>query len=171
MGTRLDGDNKSERGVKMNNRGHALALSAEAGYPIAISEHWVVEPQVQVINQQIDMDSQNDGISKVSYDSQDYWTGRLGARLKGRYLVQNTPVEPYLRANAWHTFGGSDTVTYDDVDRIKSDHKSSSADLGVGVVARLSSTVSVYLAADYNTNLDTNTLEGVSGNAGVRLSW
>ena len=41
----------------------------------------------------------------------------------------------------------------------------------VGVVARLSSTVSVYLAADYNTNLDTNTLEGVSGNAGVRLSW
>ncbi|WP_223532299.1 autotransporter outer membrane beta-barrel domain-containing protein [Pseudomonas sp. BF-R-30] len=171
MGTRLDGDNKSDRGVKMDSKGHALALSAEAGYPIAISEHWVVEPQVQVINQQIDMDSQNDGISKVSFDSQDYWTGRLGARLKGRYLVQNTPIEPYVRANAWRTFGGSDTVTYDDVDRIKSDHKSSSADLGVGVVARLSSTVSVYLAADYNTNLDTNALEGVSGNAGVRVSW
>lgn len=116
---------------------------------------------MQVINQQIDMDSQNDGISKVSFDSQDYWTGRLGARLKGRYLVQNTPIEPYVRANAWRTFGGSDTVTYDDVDRIKSDHKSSSADVGVGVVARLSSTVSVYLAADYNTNLDTNALEGV----------
>ncbi|WP_350615998.1 autotransporter outer membrane beta-barrel domain-containing protein [Pseudomonas sp. HY7a-MNA-CIBAN-0227] len=171
MGTRLDGDNKSDRGVKTDSKGHALALSAEAGYPITVSEHWVVEPQVQVINQQINMDSQNDGISKVSFDSQDYWTGRVGARLKGRYLVQNTPIEPYLRANAWRTFGGSDTVTYDDVDRIKSDHKSSSADLGVGVVARLSSTVSMYLAADYNTNLDTNELEGVSGNAGVRISW
>jgi outer membrane autotransporter protein len=171
MGTRLDGDNKSDRGVKMDNKGHALALSAEAGYPIALSEHWVVEPQVQVINQQIDMDSQDDGISKVSFDAQDYWTGRLGARLKGRYLVHDTPIEPYLRANAWRTFGGSDTVTYDDVDRIKSDHKSSSADLGVGVVARLSSAVSVYLAADYNTNLDSNELEGVSGNAGIRMSW
>jgi outer membrane autotransporter protein len=171
MGTRFDGDSKSDRDVKIDNKGHALALSAEAGYPITVSEHWVVEPQVQVINQQIDMDSQHDGISKVSFDSQDYWTGRLGARLKGRYLVQNTPIEPYIRANAWRTFGGSDTVTYDDVDRIKSDHKSSSADLGVGVVARLSSTVSVYFAADYNTNLDDNTLEGVSGNAGVRISW
>lgn len=171
MGTRLDGDNKSDRGVKMDTKGHALALSAEAGYPIAVSEHWVLEPQAQVIRQTIDLDSQNDGISKVSFDSQDYWTGRLGARLKGRYLVSNTPVEPYVRANAWRTFGGSDTVTYDDVDRIKSDHKSSTADLGVGVVARLSSSVSVYVAADYNTQLDGNAMEGVSGNAGVRMSW
>lgn len=171
MGTRLKGDNKSERGIKMDTKGHALALSAEAGYPIAVSEHWVVEPQVQVIRQKIDLDSQNDGISRVSFDSQDYWTGRLGARLKGRYLVNNTPVEPYLRANAWRTFGGSDTVTYDDVDRIKSDHKSSTADVGVGAVARLSPSVSVYLAADYNTNLDGNAMEGVSGNAGVRMSW
>ncbi|MGL6000068.1 MAG: autotransporter outer membrane beta-barrel domain-containing protein [Pseudomonas proteolytica] len=171
MGTRLEGDNKSDRGVKMDSKGHALALSAEAGYPIAISEHWVVEPQVQVINQQINMDSQNDGISKVSFDSQDYWTGRLGARLKGRYQVQNTPVEPYLRANAWRTFGGSDTVTYDDVDRIKSDHKSSSFDFGVGVVAKLSSAVSAYVAADYNANLDTNAMEGVSGNVGLMVDW
>ncbi|MGG3795941.1 hypothetical protein ABEU86_16870 [Pseudomonas paraversuta] len=37
----------------------------------------------------------------------------------------------------------------------------------VGVVARLSSTMGLYLAVDYNTN----TLEGVGGNAGVRLSW
>lgn len=124
-----------------------------------------------MIRQKINLDNQNDGISDVSFDAQDYWTGRLGARLKGRYLVNNTPVEPYLRANAWRTFGGNDTVTYDGVDRIKSDHKASTADLGVGVVARLSSSVSVYLAADYTTNLDGNALEGVSGNAGVRMSW
>lgn len=171
MGTRFDGDSKSVRDVKIDNKGHALALSAEAGYPIAVSDNWVVEPQVQVINQHIDMDSQYDGISRVSFNSQDYWTGRLGARMKGRYLVQNTPIEPYVRVNAWRTFGGSDTVTYDDVDRIKTDHKSSTADLGVGVVAKLSSTVSVYLAADYNTQLDGNALEGISGNAGVRMSW
>lgn len=171
MGSRLDGDNRSNRGVKMDTEGHAVALSLEAGYPIAISDNWVVEPQVQVINQQIDLDDQNDGISDVSFDSQDYWTGRLGARLKGRYLVQNIPLEPYVRANAWKTFGGYDTVTYDDIDRIKSEHKSSSADLGLGVVAKLSSTVSIYMSADYNTNLDSNELDGVSGNLGLRMSW
>jgi outer membrane autotransporter protein len=171
MFTRLDGKNKSDRGVKMNTKGHALALSAEAGYPITLSEQWVVEPQVQLIRQTIDLDSQHDGISKVSFDAQEYWTGRVGARLKGRQLVGNTPIEPYLRANVWRTFGGRDTVTYDDVDRIKSDHKSSTADVGVGIAARLSSTVSVYLAADYSTNLDGNAQEGVSGTAGVRMSW
>lgn len=171
MGTRLDGDNKSDRGVKMDTKGHALALSAEAGYPVTLSEHWVVEPQAQVIGQKIDLDSQHDGISKVSFDSQEYWTGRLGARLKGRYLVSNTPVEPYLRANVWHTFGGSDTVTYDEVDRIKSDHKSSTADIGVGAVAQLSSEVSAYVEGKYGTGLDDNNFEGASGSIGVRVSW
>ena len=171
MGTRLDGDNKSDRGVKMDTKGHALALSAEAGYPFRLSEHWEMEPQAQVIGQKIDLDSQHDGISKVSFDSQEYWTGRIGARLKGRYLVSNTPVEPYLRANVWHTFGGSDTVTFDKVDRIKSDHKSSTADMGIGVVAQLSSTVSVYMEGNYGTQLDDNNFEGVSGNFGVRARW
>ncbi len=171
MGTRLDGDNTSDRGVKINTKGDALALSAEAGYPISVSKHWVMEPQVQMIRQTIDLDSQNDGISKVSFDSQTYWTGRMGARLKGRYVVGNTAVEPYVRANAWRTFGGKDTVTYDDVDRIKSDHKSSTADVGVGVVAHLSPAVSVYLAADYTTDVDGKARKGVGGTAGVRLSW
>ncbi|WP_330211465.1 autotransporter family protein [Pseudomonas sp. AM4(2022)] len=171
MGTRLDGDNKSDRGMKMDTKGHALALSAEAGYPFRLSEHWEVEPQAQVIGQKIDLDSQHDGISKVSFDSQEYWTGRIGARLKGRYLVSNTPVEPYVRANVWHTFGGSDTVTFDGVDRIKSDHKSSTADMGVGVVAQLSSAFSVYMEGKYGTHLDANNFEGISGTAGVRARW
>ncbi|MFU5483904.1 autotransporter outer membrane beta-barrel domain-containing protein [Pseudomonas aeruginosa] len=171
MGTRLEGNSRSDRGVKLDTKGHALALSAEAGYPFFISDNWVIEPQVQMIHQQVDLDSQNDGISHVSFDSQDYWTGRLGARLKGRYLVGDTPLEPYLRANLWRTFGGSDTVTYNHVDRIKSDHESSSADIGVGGVAQLSSTVSIYLSVDYSSNLDVNELEGINGNLGVRMSW
>ena len=171
MWSSLDGDNRSDRGVKIDTDGHALALSVEAGYPIAVAQDWVLEPQVQVINQQIDLDSQNDGISNVAFDSQDYWTGRLGARLKGRFVAQDIPLEPYLRANLWKTFGGYDTVTYDDIDRIKSEHESSSADLGVGLVAKLSSSVSVYMGADYNTHLDSNDLDGVSGNLGLRMSW
>lgn len=171
MGTRLSGTNRSDRGVKLDTEGRAVTLSLESGYPLPISEHWVLEPQVQVIHQSVDLDKQNDGISDVSFDSQDYWTGRVGARLKGRYLVNDTPMEPYVRANGWHTFAGKDTVTYNGVDRIKSEHKSSSADVGAGVAARLSSSVSVYLAVDYDTNLDSESLETVSGTLGVRVSW
>ncbi len=171
MWSRLDGDNSSERGVKMDTKGDAVTLSAEAGYPIRVSENWVAEPQVQIINQQIDLDDQNDGISDVSFDSQDYWTGRLGTRLKGRYQADNIPLEPYVRANLWRTFGGYDTVTYDDVDRIKTEHKSSSADIDAGIAAKLTSDISVYGSVGYSFNLDGNDLSGTTGTVGLRMSW
>ena len=65
MGTRLDGDSHSDRGLKIDNRGHALTVSAEVGYPIEVTDNWVVEPQAQVIHQKISLDSQNDGVSRV----------------------------------------------------------------------------------------------------------
>ncbi|KPG94789.1 autotransporter family protein [Pseudomonas sp. RIT-PI-r] len=171
MGTRFDGDNHSDRGVKLDNRGHALTLSAEAGFPLPISDTWVIEPQAQVIHQKISLDSQDDGISRVSFDSDGAWTGRLGARLKGRYQVSGLPVEPYLRANLWHTFSGTDSVTFGTSDVITTEQKSSTADIGLGVVLTLDRAVSVYASTDYTSNIDSNDLRGVVGNLGVRISW
>ncbi len=171
MGTRLDGDNRSERGLKIDNRGHALTLSAEAGYPFAVVTDWVLEPQVQIIHQKVSLDTQDDGVSKVEFDSDSAWTGRLGARLKGRYQVSDMPVEPYLRANLWHTFSGTDTVTFDDTERVKTQQRASIGDLGVGVIVSPAPTVSVYAGADYSANLDSSQQRSVAGNLGVRVSW
>ncbi|MCG6575763.1 autotransporter outer membrane beta-barrel domain-containing protein [Pseudomonas sp. AF32] len=171
MGTRLNGDNRSERGLKIDNRGHALTLSAEAGYPFAVTTDWVLEPQVQLIHQKVSLDTQDDGISRVEFDSDSAWTGRLGARLKGRYQVSGLPVEPYLRANLWHTFSGSDSVTFDNAERIETQQRASTGDLGVGVIVGLAPSVSVYANADYSNNLDSNQQRGVAGNLGLRVSW
>ncbi|MEO4015630.1 autotransporter outer membrane beta-barrel domain-containing protein, partial [Pseudomonas rossensis] len=171
MGTRLDGDSHSERGLKLDNRGHALTVSAETGYPIQVTDNWVVEPQAQVIHQKVSLDSQDDGISHVSFDSDSAWTGRLGARLKGLYQVSGRPLEPYVRANLWHTLSGIDSVTFDGADRIDTEQKSSSADLGVGVVLSLAKTVNVYGGLDYTSNIDSNQLRGTAANVGVRVTW
>jgi outer membrane autotransporter protein len=171
MGTRLDGDSHSERGLKIDNRGHALTVSVEAGYPIQISSTWVVEPQAQIIHQKVSLDSQEDGISHVSFDSDGAWTARLGARLKGRYEISGRPLEPYARVNLWHTFTGTDSVTFDGADRIDTEQESSSADLGAGVVFSLAKTVNVYGGVDYSSNIDSRQLRGLAGNVGVRLSW
>lgn len=171
MGTRLGGSSRSDQGIRLDTDGHAISLSLETGYPMAVSERWVVEPQVQVIHQRIDLDRQNDGISDVSFDSQDYWTSRVGARLKGRYLIDNLPVEPYLRANVWQVLDGKDTVTYNGVDRIKTRHRSSSTDIGAGLIVGVAKGVSVYFAVDYAAQLDSNELAGVSGSVGIRASW
>ena len=171
MSTRFDGDNRSERGLKLDTRGHGLTVSSEAGYPIALNDTWVLEPQAQIIHQKISLDSQDDGISRVSFDSDGAWTGRLGARLKGSYQVSGRPLEPYLRANLWHTLSGTDTVTFDDVDKVTTEQKASSADIGVGVNVSLASSFSVYAGADYSTNIDSQNLRGLFGNVGVRISW
>lgn len=171
MATRLDGSSRSYQGVRLDTGGHSLSLSLETGYPMAISEHWVIEPQAQVIHQRIDLDRHNDGISGVAFDSQPYWTTRLGARVKGRYVVDNLPVEPYVRGNVWHVLDGKDTVTYNGIDRIKTRHTSSSSELGVGVVVGVAPGVSVYMAVDYAAQLDSNDLAGASGSMGVRVSW
>ena len=106
MSTRLDGRTRSERGVKLDLDGHAVSLSLETGYPIAVSNHWQIEPQAQLIAQRVSMDSASDGISTVGFETQDYLKARVGARIKGAYSVNNMPVEPYIRANLWRSFGG-----------------------------------------------------------------
>ena len=171
MGTRLNGDNRSERGLKIDNRGHALTVSAEAGYPFAVTSDWVFEPQAQIIHQKVSLDTQDDGVSKVEFDSDGAWTGRLGARLKGRYQVSGMPVEPYLRANLWHTFSGTDAVIFDDTERVETQQRASTGDLGVGVVVSLAPTVAVYAATDYSQNLDSNQQRSVAGRIGLRISW
>ncbi|QBZ90104.1 autotransporter outer membrane beta-barrel domain-containing protein [Pseudomonas viciae] len=171
MGTRLNGDNRSERGVKIDNRGHALTLSAEAGYPFAMAANWVLEPQVQIIHQKVSLDTQDDGISRVEFDSDSARTGRLGARLKGRYQVSGIPVEPYLRANLWHTFSGTDAVTFDNVQRIETQQRASTGELGIGVIVSLAPTVNVYAGADYSNNLDSNQQRSLAGKLGIRIRW
>ena len=69
------------------------------------------------------------------------------------------------------TLAAYDTVTYDDVDRIKTEHKSTSADLAAGLVATLSPSVSTYISAGYVKNLDSNEQAGVFGTVGLRMSW
>lgn len=171
MYTWLRGDSHSDRGLKLDNNGHGLTLSVETGYPFALANNWVIEPQAQIIRQKINLDSQDDGISRVSFDSDPAWTGRLGARLKGRYNVGGLPLEPWLRANLWQTLTGTDTVTFAGTTDIDTEQKSSWADVGIGANLSLATSVSVYANVDYSRNIDSNQQRGVAGNLGIRVSW
>lgn len=171
MGTRFDGDNTSVRGARLDNRGHAFSASIESGYPLPVNDRWVIEPQVQIIHQAISLDSQNDGVSRVSFDSGNNLTGRIGARMAGRYQWRGQMLEPYLRANLWHTFSATDSVTFAGTDVIRSQQKSSTADIGLGVVLRLDRSMSLYASSDYSRNIDSNDQRSVSANLGLRIDW
>lgn len=171
MGTRLDGRSRSVRGVGVDTEGRVISLSVEAGYPLPLSQRWVAEPQVQIIYQRVDLQDQHDGIAHLRFDSQAYTTGRIGLRFKGHYQVSGVPLEPYLRANLWHTKDGHDTLTFDHAEQIRTAHRSTTGSIGAGMVATLNSSASLHWSADYLSDLDDDGAQGVNTSLGFRLVW
>lgn len=170
-GGRVSGFSRNQQGARQATEGSAMTLSVEGGFPIGISENWVVEPQAQLINQRITLDTPYAGSGNASSSDITSWSGRVGARLKGSYDLNGLPVEPYVRTNLWHTVYTGNTLTLDQVDKISSSRKSSTVEVGLGLVARMTPTVSLYVSADYSSDVDDNDLNGLIGSLGVRMRW
>ncbi|WP_210644862.1 autotransporter outer membrane beta-barrel domain-containing protein [Pseudomonas sp. Tri1] len=169
-GGRVNGYSRTEQGQRQVAEGNAVTLSVEGGFPIGISINWVVEPQAQLINQRVTLDTPNTETGTRNNEL-NTWSGRVGARLKGNYQVNGLGVEPYVRTNLWHTVQSNDTLTLDKVDKISSSRKSSTVEVGLGLVARVTPVVSLYVSADYSSDVDDNDLNGIITSMGVRMRW
>jgi len=170
-GGRVTGYSHNLDGTRQATEGSAMTLSVEGGFPIGLSENWVVEPQAQLINQRITLDTPYAGSGNASSSDLTSWSGRVGARLKGSYDINGLGVEPYVRTNLWHTVYTGNTVTLDQVDKISSSRNSSTVEVGLGLVARVTPAVSFYVSADYSSDVDDNDLNGLIGSLGVRMRW
>ncbi|MFT8233641.1 autotransporter domain-containing protein [Pseudomonas guariconensis] len=171
MGTRIDVNGRGESGQRLDDSGHAMTFSVEGGYPIGLGGGWVIEPQAQLINQQFFPGNRAQEETLQAFDSQPSWSGRVGAKLSGRYTVRGMPIEPYVRTNVWYDFTDSDTVKLDQVDKISSSRYSTTVDLGLGLVARVTPKVALFVSADYSSDVDGNDLNGLIGSLGVRMRW
>ncbi|EOG3620805.1 autotransporter outer membrane beta-barrel domain-containing protein [Pseudomonas putida] len=170
--TRLDGRARSDRGDKLNIDGHAWTASLESGYPIALSERWTVEPQAQLIAQKVSLDSARDSVSRISHDAQVELTGRLGVRMEGAFTGSSGRLlQPYAQVNLWHGDGGRDTLTFDGVDKIKTDYRYTAVQLESGVVAQVSEALSLHGGVQYTANLDSRQQESSGVNLGVRWQF
>ncbi|AGZ34787.1 autotransporter domain-containing protein [Pseudomonas sp. SWI6] len=171
MGSRIDVNGRGESGQRLDDSGHAMTFSVEGGYPIKLGGGWVIEPQAQLINQQFFPGSQVQEETLQAFDSQPSWSGRVGAKLSGRYAVRGMPIEPYVRTNVWYDFSNADSVKLDQVDKISSSRYSTTVELGLGLVARVTPSVALFVSADYSSDVDGNDLNGLIGSLGVKMRW
>ncbi|PRN02524.1 autotransporter outer membrane beta-barrel domain-containing protein [Pseudomonas sp. LLC-1] len=170
--THLDGRARSDRGDKLNIDGHAWTASLESGYPIALSERWTLEPQAQLIAQKVSLDSASDSVSRISHDAQVELTGRLGVRLEGAFTGSSGRLlRPYVQVNLWHGDAGRDTLTFDDVDKIKTDYRYTSVQLESGVVAQVNQALSLHGGVQYTDNLDSRQQEASGVNLSMRWNY
>ncbi|MGF6782115.1 autotransporter outer membrane beta-barrel domain-containing protein [Paraburkholderia sp. GAS334] len=171
MGSSLTIDPSSNEGVKTSTHGHAEAASLEAGLPIPLAANLSVEPQAQLIWQHVSVNDLDDGISTVSFHGASGLIGRLGVRLQGHFEGAGTVWQPYLRANLWRYFGGTDSATFAATTVIPTSVAATAAQFGLGVVARVSRRGSVFATAGYTTNVNGAHRSIVGGDVGVRWSW
>jgi len=79
------------------------------------------------------------------------------------------PIEPYVRTNVWYDFSNADEVKQDQVDKISGSRYSTTVELGL--VARVTPSVALFVSADYSSDVDDNDLNGLIGSLGVRMRW
>lgn len=170
MGTFFDGDVASNRGIGVDIEGSGFTASLEGGYPVPIVDNWVLEPQAQIIWQHLSLDDQNDGVSKVSFDTDEGFTGRLGVRLQGDIETSAGRLQPYLKANIWHEFDGTDNVLFG-AEPIGTELGGTSLEIGGGVVAAVNDNVSVFAVADYAFDIGGEKQRIFEGNVGLRVKW
>lgn len=170
MGTLFGGDASSVSGTGIDVRGGAATASLEGGYPIALGGGWSLEPQAQLIWQDLSLNDTRDAFSAVSFATDSTWTGRIGARLQGDYQSSSGLFQPYLKANVWHDFDATDTVRFDG-DAMATQIKGTSVEVGGGIVHAFNEAVSGFVTADYTFDTGGERKRVFEGNVGLRLKW
>lgn len=170
MGSFFGGDAASTRGIGIDLSGGSVTASLEGGYPIPIAQDWALEPQAQIIWQHLSFDDQNDGFSNVAFDTYNGFTGRVGARLQGSFQTRMGLLQPYLKANIWHEFEGTDDVLLDGFP-ISTTTGGTTLEFGGGLVASVTEDVSIYGTSDYTFDVDGKKWETFEGNLGLRVKW
>lgn len=174
VASRYDGEATSSRGIGIDLEGDGVAASLEVGYPMRLGgdSRWSLEPQAQLVWQHVSLDRQQDDFASVDFDSDDALTGRIGLRLSADYDTSAGLLQPYLKLNYLHGFGGEDRLHFN-TDIVETDQQFDAVELGAGLVAQLSAHVGAYVVLDYTVDADDEGRDRktVEGNVGLRITW
>ena len=162
----FDGEAAASSGEEIDVDGKGWAASLEAGYPIALSNRWTLEPQAQIVWQRIKLDDRADAFSTIDFAAGDSLTGRVGLRLQGEYGA----IQPYLHASLWHGLSGDQSTRFG-TDPIRADLGRTEAEVGAGLVARFGESVAVHVKGDYGFDADGPRSRRYGGTVGVTIRW
>ncbi|HYN90081.1 MAG TPA: autotransporter outer membrane beta-barrel domain-containing protein, partial [Ardenticatenaceae bacterium] len=172
-----DAETISRLGERLETNGRGLTASLEVGYSIDLGAGWRVEPQSQIIYQNLSFDGGQDRIGRVHYSDVDEIYGRLGARLTRDWgLTGNGILTTWVRANLWHTFGADAGATFTNLEGANPVSLTTAlggtwAQLGLGASARIAANVSLFASADYDVRLDSRHGQGAGGRLGLTVRW
>jgi outer membrane autotransporter protein len=175
--TRYQGDANTQF-ASLATTGFGFISSLETGYPIRLpvfGPGFVLEPEAQIVWQQVSFDDANDGLGEVALGTTSGASGRIGLRGKWTIVSDSGQVwQPYVRANLWRDWGAQATTIFSGADLVPLLEQATRLQLGGGVSVRMNANVSFYANADYQFavgDTDGGQRNGIRGAAGVRYTW
>ncbi len=160
--------------------GFGFAASIEGGYPFDLGNGWQLEPQAQLVWQNIDFDDFNDGAADIRYDNLNSLAGRLGARVARTWEAEEaTASEParlatvWGRVNLWHEFTAkaqTDISSADGFVPFSADLDETWVEFGIGGTREVSKNTSVYGNVNFSTTFDGDNYAW-TGKVGLRVNW
>ena len=182
QGTRYGGDATTQFSTfglttTLPTHGSGFVSSLEGGYPIplAFGPGFVLEPQAQIIWQEVHFDGASDGISSVALGSTSGTTGRLGVR--GQWTIPGADGEvwqPYGRFNVWRDWGGNAATSFAGSGiAVPLVEQATRLELAGGLTFKLQANLSFYTQIGYQFAVaPTNAgRDGVKGDIGLQYTW
>lgn len=163
----------SNQQQNLSTNGFGTTLSVEGGYPFTFDQGWSLEPQGQVIWQNIHFDSASDTAANVRFNDVHEWVARLGARVSDAWQTAGHPIHTWLVLNIWHAFDANPQTQFSsDAGYVPfhSDLSGSWWELGAGATTQLASHVSLYGQVGYEKGFSGG-VKDINGTLGLRVSW
>ncbi len=163
--------------ASLDTDGWGFLASLEGGAPFAVPQlgpGFVIEPQAQILWQEVSFGQRNDGLGDVSLGDTSGAMGRVGLRGRWTIVTGGGQVwQPYVRANLWQDWGPQANTTFG-ADIVGTSMHATLLQLGGGLTAKLDANFSLFANADYEFAVgDTNgdRRDSVRGALGVRYTW
>ncbi|MBR0692323.1 autotransporter outer membrane beta-barrel domain-containing protein [Bradyrhizobium lablabi] len=176
QGTFYDISSTANRGLPtFKTEAQGFAASLETGYPFKFAGGWFIEPQAQLIYQNININDASDIAAQIRFSDVDSLLGRIGARFGRTWAIDDGPrtITAWIRPNLWNEFRGNPTTSFSSETGFIPFH----ADLGglwgevnVGVSGQVRTNTTLYANASYQSRFDGGGF-AYTGKAGLRVNW
>ncbi|WP_445216789.1 autotransporter outer membrane beta-barrel domain-containing protein [Bradyrhizobium sp. Pa8] len=176
QGTFYDISSTANRGLPtFKTQGQGFAASLETGYPFKFAGGWFIEPQAQLVYQNININGASDIAAQIRFTDVDSLLGRIGARFGRTWALDDSlrTITAWIRPNLWNEFQGNPTTSFSSATGFIPFH----ADLGglwgevnVGVSGQVRTNTTLYANASYQSRFDGGGF-AYTGKAGLRVNW
>jgi len=179
QGTIYDVRTSANRGLEpFRTTAGGIAGSLETGIPVSFASGYFIEPQAQLIYQNINFNSALDNGGRVAFSNVDSMIGRVGARFGRTFAIDGSAAQDrlltvWIRPNFWHEFRGVPITQFASSDSpvvFRECLGGSWGEINLGVSGQLDRSTTLFLNASYESRFDAGG-HAYSGKGGVRLNW